>query len=72
MTLKVATDAEIIEEAMQVLVRNMPPSKVARLLTIWKVGKGDYLSTRDQLFAGDTLESLVREMKEIEAKSSNP
>ena len=66
MTPKVASDSEIIEEALQVLVRNMSPAKVARLLAIWKVGKGDYLSVRDQLFAGATLESLVNEMNEIE------
>jgi len=66
-TPKVQSDAEITEEALQILMDNMPPSKVARLLVAWKIGKGDYLKTRDELFAGDTLESLYAEMKQMEA-----
>jgi len=62
---KVVSDAEITEEALKVLLENMPPSKVARFLAACKIGKGDYLKTRDELFANDTFESLLAEMNEM-------
>jgi hypothetical protein len=31
---------------------------VARLLTSWQVGRADYLKLREELFAGETVESL--------------
>jgi hypothetical protein len=67
MTPKVTSDAEITEEAIQILLQKMPASKVARVLAAWKIGSGDYLAGRDQLFAGATIDSLVAEMKRIDA-----
>jgi hypothetical protein len=40
------------------LMERMPASKVVRLLSSWQVGQGDYLKLRDELFAGETVESL--------------
>jgi N-dimethylarginine dimethylaminohydrolase len=72
MTPKVVSDAEITEEAIQILLEKMPASKVARVLAAWKVGAGDYLADRDRLFVGDTIDSLVTEMKNKTAEAHKP
>ena len=41
----------------------MPASKVARLLATLQVGTGDYVKTRDPLFAGETVDSLFEQAK---------
>ena len=52
-----------VEEAAAILLERMPPSKVARLLSAWQVGHGDYLALRDKLFAGETVDSLYQQAK---------
>ena len=55
------SDGEIAQEALRVLMDNMPLSRVARLLSSLQAGQGDYLKVRDELFAGETVESLYKE-----------
>jgi len=54
----VETEQALTEEAFAILRQNLPPHKVARLLSIWQVGQGDYVKDRDALFAGETVDSL--------------
>ncbi|MCB1209267.1 MAG: hypothetical protein KDK97_08070 [Verrucomicrobiales bacterium] len=58
MTAAIETEQELIEEALSILSKNLPPHKVARLLSIWHIGKGDYLKDRDAEFAGEKVVSL--------------
>ncbi len=58
MSIVVETEQETVQAALDVLTKNLPPSKVARLLSIWRVGRGDYTADRRKLFAGETVESL--------------
>jgi len=44
----------------------MPLSKVARLLATLQVGSGDNVKTRDQLFAGETVDNLFEQAKATE------
>ena len=44
----------------------MPASKVTRLLATLQVGTGDYVRTRDQLFAGETVDRLFEEAEAAE------
>ena len=44
----------------------MPASKVARPPATLQVGTGDYVKTRDQLFAGETVDSLFEQAKAAE------
>ena len=39
-------------------MERLPASKVARLLSAWQMGQGDYLKLREEVFAGETVESL--------------
>jgi hypothetical protein len=58
MSIVVETEQETVREGLDVLTKNLPPSKVARLLSIWRVGRGDYTADRRKLFVGETVESL--------------
>ncbi|MBL9158361.1 MAG: hypothetical protein JNJ70_12860 [Verrucomicrobiales bacterium] len=54
----VESDQDLTEEAFAILRESLPPHKVARLLSLWQIGKDDYVSTRLSLFEGETVESL--------------
>lgn len=54
----IESEQELKEEAIAILGRHLPPHKVARLLALWQVGKGDYVQQRDAVFAGETVDSL--------------
>lgn len=58
MSITVDNELATIEEATVILLEKMPASKVARLLATLQVGTGDYVKVRDQLFAGETVDSL--------------
>jgi hypothetical protein len=63
--MSVETQAEqaTIEEAAAILLERMPPSKVAQLLSAWRAGQGDYLSLREKLFRGETVDSLFKKAR---------
>jgi N-dimethylarginine dimethylaminohydrolase len=66
MSITVENELATIEEATTILLEKMPASKVARLLAVLQVGTGDYVKTRDQLFAGETVDSLFEKAKAAE------
>lgn len=67
MNLKVPNELAITSEAIEVLMEQLPASKVARLLSSWQIGTGDYLSLRGQLFENESVESLFEKAKGFEA-----
>jgi hypothetical protein len=69
MSIVVETEQETVQEGLDVLTKNLPPSKVARLLSIWRVGRGDYTTERRKLFAGETVESLFAKARALEKRS---
>ena len=66
MSIVVETEQETVQEGLDVLTKNLPPSKVARLLSIWRVGRGDHTADRRKLFAGETVESLFAGARALE------
>jgi len=64
----VESEQELTEEAIGILRRNLPPHKVARLLSIWQIGRGDYVKERDALFEGETVNSLFEQASAYQAK----
>ncbi|MDR3402975.1 MAG: DUF2188 domain-containing protein [Chthoniobacter sp.] len=70
MSITVDSDLANIEEATAILLEKMPASKVARLLATLQVGTGDYVTTRDQLFAGETVDSLFEQAKTVSPPNS--
>lgn len=68
MSAVIETEQELTGEALRILQQNLPPHKVARLLSIWHVGQGDYTKEREALFAGETVESLFEQAMSYQAK----
>ncbi|MCK5522504.1 MAG: hypothetical protein KAI83_05145 [Thiomargarita sp.] len=66
MKVKMLNEQEVFFEAMDILLKNLTPSKMARLLATWQKGDSDYLNIRDQLFEGETVETLYAQIKKIE------
>jgi hypothetical protein len=58
MSVTVQNESATTAEAVEVLMEHLPASKVVRLLSSWQIGQGDYLRLRDELFAGETVDSL--------------
>jgi len=69
MSITVENEQETVREGLDVLTKNMAPSKVARLLSIWRVGNGDYTSERRKLFAAETVESLFARARTHEKRA---
>jgi hypothetical protein len=63
MSVTVQNESATTAEAVEVLMERLPASKVARLLSSWQIGQGDYLKLRDELFAGETVDSLFDKAK---------
>ena len=60
MSLTVQNESATTAEAVEVLMERLSASKVARLLSSWQIGQGDYLKLRDELFSGETVGSLYQ------------
>ena len=69
MSIVVETEQETVQEGLDVLTKNLPLSKVARLLSIWRVGRGDYTADRRKFFAGETVESLFAKARTREKRN---
>jgi hypothetical protein len=61
MSVTVPNEFATTAEAVEVLLERLPASKVARLLSSWQIGQGDYLKLREELFAGEAVESLYQQ-----------
>ena len=63
MAVKIPREPEVLQEAADLLLRHISPAKVARVLAAWQVGSGDYLITRERLFAGETVQTLAEKIQ---------
>lgn len=75
MTVEVINEQEVVYEAADILFRQLSPAKVVRLLVAWQIGRGDYLTIREQLFGDETVNSLFEKIQvyqnEKEARSGD-
>ena len=71
MEVQLPKDQEIIQEALEILSEHMEASKVAYLLSLLQSGQGDYLQIRDQLFAGETVETLAKKIEAFQESKMN-
>lgn len=53
----VQSEQAVLNEAIEILLQHMSLDKAARVMAALRVGDGDYLDLREQLFAGDTVQS---------------
>jgi hypothetical protein len=61
------TETQVIQEALQILLVHMEPLKVARFVAACQLGTGDYVKTKDLLFAGESVDSLYQKIEAFEA-----
>ena len=69
MTVKVMRDQDIVEEATEVLLDNLGTAKMARFWAAWQIGTGDYTAMREQLFAGETVQTLYEKVQAYQRQS---
>jgi len=62
MKIKVSSEQAVLQEAQTVLFEHMGPAKAARFLAAWRQGAGDYLVIREELFAGETVDTLYEKV----------
>ncbi|MGV3661543.1 MAG: hypothetical protein ACO1TE_15255 [Prosthecobacter sp.] len=67
-SIAVESEQALAEEALAILRRNLPPHKMARLLSMWHIGHGDYVKEREGFFAGETVNSLFEEAAAYQAR----
>jgi hypothetical protein len=72
MNTKSVSEQEVIHEAMTILLEHLEPAKVARFLAARPVLGADYLALRERLFAGETVQSLGRKIREFESGALPP
>ena len=69
MRITVENDIATIEEATDIILEKMPPSKVASLLANLRVGAGDYVKMHEKLFLGETVAALFDEAASLETET---
>lgn len=56
--------AEVVGEAIHVLVTKMGPANTARVINYFSVGYGDYTEERKRIFADYTVDDIAREIED--------
>jgi|HubBroStandDraft_6_1064221.scaffolds.fasta_scaffold984287_2 hypothetical protein len=69
--IKVPSEQEIWREAFDILNAQMGPAKAMRLISAMRIGGGDYLSLRDELFGGISARELLDKARNYE-KDARP
>jgi hypothetical protein len=68
MTIEVISEQEVLQEGLQVLMTHLKPSKVLRFWAACKLGEGDYLKLKEQLFSEETVASFYEKVKAFQEK----
>lgn len=64
MSAQTITPEEIQNRGWQALVSELGPVNAARFVMQNRLGSGDYTAERDELFKGETVESVVARARE--------
>ncbi len=71
MTVNVDSEASVMREAAEILLRNLTPSRLARFWAAWQVGQGDYLHWRDEIFDHYDVSKLYEEIFAFQTAGGN-
>ncbi|MCT7955104.1 hypothetical protein [Laspinema palackyanum] len=66
MKIKRPTEQKVIQQALNILSNHLEPLNYARFVAAIKLGEGDYLKTKDQLFTQETVDSLYEKVQTFE------
>ena len=72
MTVKNKPLAEISQRAIEVLCRELGAVDTVRFINQFTTGHGDYTLERDALFAGETLDQLVADIRRTRPEEDPP
>ncbi len=64
--IQIESEQQVLQEGLQILLGNMELSKVARFWAACQMGNGDYLKTKDELFAKETAASLYAKVLDFQ------
>lgn len=59
-------EQQVIEEALKILSAHMEPVKFARFIVACQLGEGDYLLSKNDTFADETVDSLYEKIRDFE------
>jgi len=63
---KVATEYELIREVEELLFKHIGPAKTTRFWTAFNKGSDDYLTIKEKLFTGETIDTLYRKIEKYQ------
>ncbi|WP_041640771.1 hypothetical protein [Trichormus azollae] len=66
MSIKVINEQENLQEVMQVLLAHLEPAKLMKFWAACKIGEGDDLQLKENLFSEETLDSLYDKIQEYQ------
>ena len=61
-----STEHQVIQEALSILIKHMEPQKFAQFVVACRLGKGDYIEIKEQLFKDETIDSLYEKIRIFE------
>jgi hypothetical protein len=64
MTLRTRPLAEVTQRAIEILCRELGTADTVRFINQFTTGHGDYTTERDVLFAGETLDQIIADIKQ--------
>jgi len=65
---KVPSDLEIWNEAMELLVKHLSPSKAIRVISMLQLGHGDYMREREEMFGQQSVAEIVKHVRAHERR----
>ena len=72
MTIETKPLAQVTQEAIRILVKELGPVDAVRFVNQFTMGYGNYTEERRQLFAGMTLDDIVSEIEHKKAHGHGP
>ena len=72
MTVKNRPLAEVTHRAIEILCRELGAADTMRFINQFTNGHGDYTAERDALFAGETLDQIIADIKDAKAGARAP
>jgi len=66
MKVDLPTEKQVIKEALKILSAHMAPVKFARFVVACQLGEGEYLLSKDEIFADETVDSLYEKVRAFE------
>ena len=70
MNIKLQSEREIKQKALDILWQTMEPPQLVVLLSQWFSDEGDYLKTSDRMFEGETVASLAKKIRAMPKQRS--